>query len=80
MCRRAAICVSSIPPFPPNCQGAYLSPERTLLVSEYMEGGDLLHNIAAGRVTWYRRGRKVRCLASSMHNHVRSVTLMEAWV
>jgi hypothetical protein len=24
-----------------------------------MEGGDLLHNIAAGRVNWYKRGRKV---------------------
>jgi hypothetical protein len=40
-------------------QGAYLGPEKTLLVTEYMEGGDLMHNIAAGRVTWWRRGRKI---------------------
>ena len=24
-----------------------------------LQGGDLMHNIAAGRVSWYRRGRKV---------------------
>ena len=30
-----------------------------MLVTEYMEGGDLLRNIAARRVSWYRRGRKV---------------------
>ena len=30
-----------------------------MLVTEYMEGGDLLHNIAAKRVSWYRRGKKV---------------------
>ena len=40
-------------------QGAYLGPEETLLVTEYMEGGDLMSNIAAGRVTWWRRGRKI---------------------
>ncbi|KAL4529628.1 hypothetical protein Ndes2437B_g08800 [Nannochloris sp. 'desiccata'] len=40
-------------------QGAYLGPDQTLLVTEYMEGGDLMANIAAGRVTWWRRGRKI---------------------
>ena len=40
-------------------QGAYLSPEETLLITEYMEGGNLALNIAAGRVTWWRRGRKI---------------------
>jgi Protein kinase domain len=40
-------------------QGAYLGPERTLLVTEYMEGGDLMANIAAGRINWWRRGRKI---------------------
>ncbi|GAB4815748.1 hypothetical protein N2152v2_002794 [Parachlorella kessleri] len=39
--------------------GAYLGPDRTMLVSEFMEGGDLMKNIAAGRVTWYRRGKKI---------------------
>jgi hypothetical protein len=39
--------------------GAYMGPDRTLLVTEYMEGGDLMSNIAAGRVTWWRRGRKI---------------------
>jgi len=24
------------------------------------QGGNLMNNIAAGRVSWYRRGRKVR--------------------
>jgi hypothetical protein len=40
-------------------QGAHLGPDQTLLVTEYMEGGDLMANIAAGRVTWWRRGRKI---------------------
>ena len=40
-------------------QGAYLGPDKTLLVTEYMEGGDLMANIAAGRVNWWRRGRKI---------------------
>ncbi len=26
----------------------------------HKQGGDLLHNIAAGRVSWYKRGKKVR--------------------
>lgn len=30
-----------------------------MLVTEYLEGGNLANNIAAGRVTWYRRGKKV---------------------
>jgi hypothetical protein len=42
-----------------DMQGASLTSEQTMLVTEYMEGGDLLHNIAAGRVSWYKRGRKV---------------------
>ena len=44
---------------PRPVQGAYLGPDQTMLVTEYMEGGDLLHNIAAKRVSWYRRGKKV---------------------
>jgi len=40
-------------------QGAYLGPERTLLVTEYMEGGNLMENLTRGRVTWWRRGRKI---------------------
>lgn len=40
-------------------QGAHLGGAETRLVTEYMDGGDLLHNIAAGRVSWYRRGKKV---------------------
>ena len=39
--------------------GAHLGAENTLLVQEYLDGGDLLRNLAAGRVTWWRRGRKV---------------------
>lgn len=40
-------------------QGACLTPDQTMLVTEYMEGGNLSSNIAAGRVGWYRRGKKV---------------------
>lgn len=40
-------------------QGASLGPDNTMLVTEYCEGGNLCNNIAAGRVTWFRRGRKV---------------------
>lgn len=40
-------------------QGAYISTESTLLVTEYMEGGNLASNIQAGRVTWWKRGRKI---------------------
>ncbi|KAI3429894.1 hypothetical protein D9Q98_010205 [Chlorella vulgaris] len=39
--------------------GAHLGGAETRLVTEYMDGGDLLHNIAAGRVSWYRRGKKI---------------------
>ncbi|KAL4437438.1 hypothetical protein ABPG75_004577 [Micractinium tetrahymenae] len=39
--------------------GAHLGPEETWLVTEYLEGGDLMRNIAAGRVSWYRRGKKI---------------------
>ncbi|GAB4814550.1 hypothetical protein N2152v2_001596 [Parachlorella kessleri] len=39
--------------------GAHISSDKTMLVTEYMEGGNLSTNIAAGRVSWYRRGRKI---------------------
>uniref|UniRef100_A0A1D2A5N4 Protein kinase domain-containing protein n=2 Tax=Auxenochlorella protothecoides TaxID=3075 RepID=A0A1D2A5N4_AUXPR len=39
--------------------GASLGPDNTMLVTEYCEGGNLCNNIAAGRVTWFRRGRKI---------------------
>lgn len=38
--------------------GACLQPEQTMLVTEFMEGGDLYHAIAndsTGRFSWYRR-------------------------
>lgn len=31
-----------------------------MLVTEYCEGGNLARNIIARKVTWYKRGRKVR--------------------
>lgn len=40
-------------------QGAHVSPEETLLVTEYMEGGNLAANIQSGRISWWRRGRKI---------------------
>jgi serine/threonine protein kinase len=40
-------------------QGAYLGEDRTMLITEYMEAGNLAANIQAGRVNWYRRGRKI---------------------
>ncbi len=50
-----------MPPLPPPLlQGANLNSEQSMLVTEYMEGGSLLQNITAGRVSWYQRGRKVR--------------------
>ncbi|KAL4437441.1 hypothetical protein ABPG75_004580 [Micractinium tetrahymenae] len=39
--------------------GAHLGPDQTMLVTEYLEGGNLANNISAGRVTWYRRGKKI---------------------
>lgn len=39
--------------------GASLTPDRTMLVTEYLEGGNLANNITAGRVSWYRRGKKI---------------------
>ena len=39
--------------------GAVMQPDCTMLVTEYMEGGNLAQNIAAGRVNWRRRGRKI---------------------
>lgn len=40
-------------------QGAYMGETETMLVTEFMDGGDLARNIQAGRVTWWRRGRKI---------------------
>ncbi|KAK2080725.1 hypothetical protein QBZ16_000579 [Prototheca wickerhamii] len=39
--------------------GASLTPDNTMLVTEYCEGGNLANNIAAGRVTWHRRGARI---------------------
>lgn len=41
-------------PFPCSC----LAPK----VTEYCEGGALSANLAAGRISWYRRGKQVRVL------------------
>ncbi len=30
-----------------------------MLVTEYMAGGNLMQNVAAGKVDWWRRGRRV---------------------
>ena len=40
-------------------QGASLEPNRTMLITEYCEGGNLARNLMAGRVDWYRRGKRV---------------------
>lgn len=40
-------------------QGAYMGADKTLLVTEYLEGGNLFANIAAGRVSWWHRGQRV---------------------
>ena len=40
-------------------QGACFQGERLLLVTEYMEGGNLTHNVRAKKVNWYRRGKRV---------------------
>ncbi|KAI7838603.1 hypothetical protein COHA_007611 [Chlorella ohadii] len=39
--------------------GACIQSDRTMLVTEYCDGGNLTRNLMAGRVTWYRRGKKV---------------------
>lgn len=41
-------------------QGACLRDDCAMLVTEYCEGGNLARNILAHKVSWYRRGRKVR--------------------
>ncbi|KAL4419698.1 hypothetical protein ABPG75_006796 [Micractinium tetrahymenae] len=40
-------------------QGACFDGQRTLLVTEYMEGGNLTHNLRTEKVTWWRRGKKI---------------------
>ena len=40
-------------------QGTCFLGGRTLLVTEYMEGGSLAHNLRAKKVSWWRRGKKV---------------------
>ena len=42
-----------------SLQGACLTDDGALLVLEYCEGGNLSRNIAADKVSWYRRGRKI---------------------
>lgn len=37
-----------------------------MLVTELMEGGNLSNNISHGRVTWYKRGKKVSSAHASM--------------
>ncbi|PRW39362.1 serine threonine- kinase [Chlorella sorokiniana] len=39
--------------------GACIQTDRTMLVTEYCDGGNLTRNLMAGRVTWYRRGKKI---------------------
>eukprot|EP00887_Chlorella_sp_A99_P002361 scaffold10.g2361.t1 len=40
--------------------GACLSEDRSMLVTEYCEGGNLTRNLMAGRISWYNRGAKAR--------------------
>ncbi|PRW21099.1 serine threonine- kinase [Chlorella sorokiniana] len=40
-------------------QGACFKDDRTLLVTEYMEGGNLTANLKAHTVTWFKRGKKI---------------------
>ncbi len=40
-------------------QGACFEEGHTMLVTEYCEGGNLARNLAAGRISWYKRGKKV---------------------
>ncbi|KAI3425130.1 hypothetical protein D9Q98_008902 [Chlorella vulgaris] len=40
-------------------QGACFQENRTLLVTEYMEGGNLTHNLRSKKVDWYRKGKKI---------------------
>ena len=51
--------------------GACLQPDCTIMVMEYLEGGDLYHAIAndsAGRFSWYKRwGQHVTCSIRLMH-------------
>lgn len=39
--------------------GASLSPGVTMLVTEFMEGGNLTNNIATGKINWWMRGKRV---------------------
>jgi serine/threonine protein kinase len=39
-------------------QGACRQGSRLLLVTEFMEGGNLAHNLRAKKVSWYRKGKK----------------------
>ncbi|KAI7843216.1 hypothetical protein COHA_003196 [Chlorella ohadii] len=40
-------------------QGVCFQEGRMLLITEYLEGGNLTHNLRAGKVTWWRRGKKI---------------------
>lgn len=39
--------------------GASLSSDFTLMVTELCEGGTLTANLAAGRISWHKRGKQV---------------------
>ncbi|PRW33901.1 serine threonine- kinase [Chlorella sorokiniana] len=39
--------------------GVCFQEGRLLLVTEHLEGGNLTHNLRAGKVTWWRRGKKI---------------------
>lgn len=40
-------------------QGVCFQEGRILLITEHLEGGNLSHNLRAGKVTWWRRGKKI---------------------
>jgi hypothetical protein len=39
--------------------GAVISADQTMLITEYMEGGNLARNLAVGKVGWYKRGKGI---------------------
>lgn len=42
-----------------NFLGAVISADQTMLITEYMEGGNLARNLGVGKVGWYKRGKSI---------------------
>eukprot|EP00887_Chlorella_sp_A99_P007439 scaffold2.g7439.t1 len=59
--------------------GAYIKDGHLCLVTEYLEGGSLFSNLRCGRVTWYKRGKRIALdLAKALvYLHMRKIVHLD---